>query len=45
MVRLVDGKGTDFGEYSLSTLNDIIYVGFSIFIPCWPDNYMSPLSP
>jgi hypothetical protein len=34
MVRLTYDKGTDFAEYSLSTLSDTIYVGFPIFIPC-----------
>jgi len=35
MLRLTDGKDIDFGEYSLLTLNDIIFhVGFPIFIPC-----------
>jgi len=33
MVRL-NGKDTDFGEYSLPTLNDIICISFPIFIPC-----------
>jgi len=34
MVRLIDSKDTDFGKYSLLTLNDIICIDFPIFISC-----------
>jgi len=30
MIRLIDGKSIDIGEYSLSTLSDTICVDFSV---------------